>query len=325
MKTIKNYTFSSLEESILTTLACSNALKIYPTSFELFSLLLKPKLSRNCAVRSVSYSDVMGTLEQLEALDLIHVDRGFYFFSFLRPRTRSFSTYRIQTDKLLDQKWNTLARYLSWFRFLPFLEGVFVSGSLTIGTVQEDSDFDFLLVSTPDHLYTLRLFSVCVFNLLGIRRKPHHKGKTARNKVCLNHYLSLGELTMKNRLFEGMLLDTHLVPVYVRNTNLISEFFKANEWIREYFFRTAFQERVQYSERPHIPYRFSLVREGFEWFLDGRMGKIFEHAVYTWQKRRIPEGQNCFATPHELNLHPHLEERYHRLDRILHEYFRRLW
>jgi|GEM_PF-6259502 len=325
MTAVAKYTFSSLEEALLTTLSCFNALKIYPTSFELFSFLLKPRLSTTCAERDISYADILDVLEQLKGLDIIREEQGFYFFSFLQNTHKGFGTYRIVTDGVLDQKWRTVKKYLSFFKFLPFVEGVFVSGSLAAGTVREGSDFDFLVISHPNRLYTLRLFSVIFFDILGIRRKPVHVGIKIKNKMCLNHYLSLGSLIMKDRLVEGMFLYTRLVPIYLHHDTLINDFFQANEWIRDYFFRSSFEERVRHSERPRVAYLWSPVRAFFEFVLRGRTGDALEAYMYTWQKKRIPEEQNLFATPHELNLHPNLEKRHERLKVVLKTYFDRLW
>ncbi|MBI5153167.1 MAG: nucleotidyltransferase domain-containing protein [Parcubacteria group bacterium] len=319
------HTFSSLEEALLTTLSCFNALKIYPTSFELFSFLLKPRLSTTCAERDISYADILDVLEQLKGLDIIREEHGFYFFSFLGNTYKVFGAYRLETDGILDQKWRIVKKKLSLFRFLPFVEGVFVSGSLAAGTVREGSDFDFLIISQPNRLYTLRLFSVIFFDLFGMRRKPRHRDTEIKNKICLNHYLSSSSLVMKDQLIEGMFLYTRLLPVYMRNEILINHFFQANEWIRGYFFRSSFSEHVRYSERPRIAYSFNGVSVFLEFIFRSHVGDVLEKYIYEWQKKRIPEEQNLFATPHELNLHPNLEERHARLKTVLETYFNRLW
>ena len=325
MTVIAKHTFSSLEEALLTTLTCFNALKIYPTSFELFSSLLKPRLVTTCAERDISYADILDVLDQLKGLDIVREEHGFYFFSFLQNTHKAFGAYRIATDGILDQKWRIVKKYLPLFRFLPFVRGVFVSGSLATGTVRESSDFDFLVISQPNRLYTLRLFSVIFFDMLGIRRKPKHTDVEIKDKICLNHYLSSSSLVMKDQLVEGMFLYTRLVPTYMRNEMLINHFFQANEWIRDYFFRSSFEERVRYSERPRIVYSWNPVRAFLEFIFRGRMGDIVEKYMYEWQKKRIPEEQNLFATPHELNLHPNLEKRHERLKTVLKTYFSRLW
>ena len=325
MTAIAKYTFSSLEEALLTTLSCFNALKIYPTSFELFSFLLKPRLSTTCAERDISYADILDVLEQLKGLYIIREEHGFYFFSFLQNTNKAFGAYRIATDSVLDQKWRIVKKYLPLFRFLPFVEGVFVSGSLAAGTVREGSDFDFLVISQPNRLYTLRLFSVIFFDLLGIRRKPAHEDREIRNKVCLNHYLSIDSLVMKYQLIEGMFLYTRLVPVYLRNETLINHFFRANEWIRDYFFRSSFEERVRFSERPRVTCSWNFMRVFLEFVFRGHIGDALEVYMHKWQKKRIPEEQNLFATPHELNLHPNLEKRHERLRAVLKTYFSKLW
>jgi len=335
--------FSSLEEALLTTLSCFNALKIYPTSFELFSFLLKPRLTIACAERDIAYADILDILEQFKSLDIIREEHGFYFFTFLKDTHKVFGAYRIATDSILDQKWRIVKKCIPLFRFLPFVEGVFVSGSLAVGTVRKNSDFDFLIVSRLNRLYTLRLFSVLLFGVFGMRKTKifpmslfelfenrkifgHEYGvNMTKDNVCLNHYISTNSLAMKDRLVEGMFLYTRLVPIYVRGEMLINHFFQANEWIRDYFFRSSFGERVRYSERPRVVYSWNPIRACLEFIFRGRMGDALEGYMYTWQKKRIPEEQNLFATPHELNLHPNLEKRHERLRAVLNTYFSRLW
>lgn len=83
-----------------------------------------------------------------------------------------------------DQKRIKALRRSRLFNFVPFVEKVYLAGSLAIGNVHENSDFDVIVVTRPGRLYTARFFCLLFFGLMGWRRTL----KNPKNGFCFNHF-----------------------------------------------------------------------------------------------------------------------------------------
>ena len=94
----------------------------------------------------------------------------------------------MNTDKLLlldKKRFKALRR--SWlFNLVPFIDRVYIAGSLALGHVHENSDFDVIVVTRPGRLYTARFFCLLFFGLLGWRRML----KNPKDGFCFNHFTS---------------------------------------------------------------------------------------------------------------------------------------
>ena len=87
---------------------------------------------------------------------------------------------------MLAQKKSKLNSYIKIFRFLPFVETVFLAGSLALGRAKSDSDFDVIVGTKPGRIFTARFFCLLVFGLMGLRRR----GGKKKDKVCFNHFVT---------------------------------------------------------------------------------------------------------------------------------------
>ena len=80
-------------------------------------------------------------------------------------------TLGIRAQQVLhDKKWQKFLPRAGVFRYLPFVEFAFAAGSLAMGNVREDSDFDVIVKTDSGRLYASRFFCLLLFSLLGWRR-----------------------------------------------------------------------------------------------------------------------------------------------------------
>lgn len=106
----------------------------------------------------------------------------------------------------------------------PFVEAVGVSGSLSKGYYDDNSDIDFFVITKPNNLWLCRTFlmlykKIFLFN--------------SRKYFCINYFMSTANLEVgeKNR-FTATEIKT-LIPF--QGKVAFTEFYKKNEWISEVF------------------------------------------------------------------------------------------
>ena len=67
---------------------------------------------------------------------------------------------RRRQDVVWDKKWRKFLREARVFKHLPFIDFVFASGSMVLGNVRRDSDFDVLIGCRQNRIFTVRFFTI---------------------------------------------------------------------------------------------------------------------------------------------------------------------
>ena len=184
---------------------------------------------------------------------------------------------------LCDKKWRVFVRRTGMFRHVPFVEFAFGSGSLAVGNVDAESDFDVLIGARTGRIFTTRFFAALLFGLRGWRRGKMDHQESAADKVCLNHFVT--EASYKLRLPQNAywrLLYRSLVPVYGQPQK-VQQFFDANSsWLGV--------NKVVTSDARYKWQDASLFKRSLEFILDAAVGNWFEERVKAYQVRRIEAG-----------------------------------
>lgn len=137
-----------------------------------------------------------------------------------------------QQQVLHDEKWEKFLRRTWPFRFIPFVELALAAGSMAMGNVKAQSDFDVIVGARQGRIFTARFFAVLFLGLLGWRRKKLNHKEEAADKICLNHFVTekAYRLSGPHDAYWKKLYQS-LVPLFgARET--ISRFFSANnDWM----------------------------------------------------------------------------------------------
>lgn len=106
----------------------------------------------------------------------------------LRGRERIVET-RKRRAEVAARLWPKAARYGHLIAALPFVRMVAVTGSLAVNNTDEGKDVDFMIVTTPGHLWTCRLLSLLIARLA--RLDGVH--------LCPNYLVTTDALELKER------------------------------------------------------------------------------------------------------------------------------
>lgn len=182
-----------------------------------------------------------------------------------------------------DKKWRRFLQKTWVFRHIPFIEFVFGSGSLAVGNVDEQSDFDVLIGVRQGRIFTARFVAAIFFGLFGWRRSKMDHSVAASDKVCLNHFVTPQSYACsfeKNEYWQKMYQG--LAPVY-GSEKAIQNFFDSNRgWLKG--------ESRWAGDLRHLHKTPSTFKKILEKMLSGRLGNWAEQQLKAYQVRRIERG-----------------------------------
>jgi uncharacterized protein YifE (UPF0438 family)/predicted nucleotidyltransferase len=185
---------------------------------------------------------------------------------------------------------HSIRRFLPSLRFVPFVRGVGVGGSQTMGESKPDSDIDLFIILDPEFMWLGRILVTLYFQLSGTRRH----GIRIANRFCLNHYLGGPKEVDEERdpynAMEYLRLRPEVYP------QVVAEFVNRNlSWIRNFFPQALVEQVVTQNQSTGQRMLESLFRNSFGNWINKQLG--------VWQMHRIRRGEPAVATQTELSFH----------------------
>ena len=297
-----------MEKAILATLAYYDVLDLPLTLVEVYGFLINPK--RVNETGDVNLEQIRTSLDRLITDGTIATHDGFYFLT----GREKLCAGRLAQQKIAEQKWKKARRYISWAQAVPFIEGIFASGSLALGFMESSSDLDVLVVTKPGRIWLARLWLSFWLELIGKRRRG--RDRVAPDKVCLNHYISSDALILRWHSLYNAQTYVHLVPLLIRNGELLDRFQEENDWVLDYLNNWFIPSLAEGQRRAVKPNHWLLGCAGFcESILEATGLAIFlEKLARNLQKNRIERGiatkgvGRITINDQELEFHPHSPE-----------------
>jgi len=207
---------------------------------------------------------------------------------------------------LYESKWDKLLSRARLFTIIPFVELVFVAGSMAMGNVKKDSDFDFIIGVKSGRIFTARFFCHLFFGVLGWRRSRSMEGRGVKDKFCFSHFVAPEKYHFSPPYDKySQKLFASLVPIY-GDISLIQKFFDINaDWMNE--------SRIYKSDTRHVYREGAFLGKLIEKVLSGKLGDFLEKRLRKLQLKRI-ETSSKFDKLHnpriilndsELEFHPY--------------------
>ena len=113
----------------------------------------------------------------------------------------------------------------------PFVRAVILTGSMTIGSTNESSDIDLLIVTKERRLYLARFFVTLLTTLTGLRRTP--KTKNPAGKFCLNYYLAADNLDIRPHTARCARFHRQIIRVWDKD-GICERIYRQNQWLRSF-------------------------------------------------------------------------------------------
>ena len=150
------------------------------------------------------------------------------FNSNFKLQISNFKT-RKQRELVSKQKWVIAKRVGKSLQKIPFLQAIFVTGSLAMNNADETADIDLMVITSPNTLWLTRLWVYLTIHSL--RRKP--QTTHAPNLVCDNLYLDTNNLIVH----EHSIYTAHEILqakcIFDRG-GVHRQFLLSNSWVKKF-------------------------------------------------------------------------------------------
>ncbi len=180
-------------------------------------------------------------------------------YSFLPGREKIVSL-RIGRLNYSRQKWQKINRLVPFFKSIPFLQAIFITGSLSMNNSPEFDDIDIMVISLPGTVWIVRPLIILFLTLMGIRRDPGiplHSSPAVSDKICDNIYLDTANLVInyypgdysKNLYLSHEILQAKCV---FDKGGVHRRFIQSNSWVKKYL-PVAYGETLKSLQSIHYP------------------------------------------------------------------------
>jgi hypothetical protein len=220
---------SSIERQILLTVAYSQQFSFPLTIREVWWRLLAPTDS----FLQVTPQAFASSLFSLMLSKKLHLSQQYLYLS-KQENSVSSRLNRLQTSQ---KKRLELQPLLAICRWIPWVCGVAITGSLAMNNADERADADVMIITENNRLWLVRPLLVLFSFLYGKRRSWNKKEE---NCWCLNLWLERRSLSVP--FAQRSVYTAHEViqaDWQFSKGGVVREFQLANRWIRNYFYHTS--------------------------------------------------------------------------------------
>ncbi len=212
---------NNLQKSILATIIYADMFD-QPLNFKWLSkrlhskyLIKPPKIKREV--------DLMLNKKIIDFID------GYYC---LPKRLNIVKKYK-QRKKYSQKKFNFLYNKIKLFTWIPWIEGIFITGSLATNNCKKNDDIDLMIICQKDTIWIVRLIIILISEFFSIRRRPN--SNETNNLLCFNLFLDTTSLKMHRNIHNIYIASEIMqtIPIYIKN-NIDYKFYYQNKWIEKY-------------------------------------------------------------------------------------------
>ncbi len=309
----KNCHLSSIDRAIISTLTYSQVKRWPMTLWEIFRYLTNPqRIGEQILLKKIGLYEIQKRVKRLIKIGIIKEEEGFYSLKQRKLKSAPFLR-RNSKDKLTDSKIKKAIKITKYLQFLPFIRGIFLSGSLIFGWANEESDIDILIVAQSNHLWTARFLISALLTVARLKRSKQH----IKDRLCLNHFITNGVSEIPLYSFYNAETYARIIPLYGEKT-IFNNFLKANLWINNYIMWGSgkYHEDLRQISNSQCKKLFKSLLEILLNIIGA--GQILEKLLCQWQIKRIKKdpltykkGGRVVVDTRQIEFHPDSPEREH--------------
>ena len=212
----------------------------------------------------ITYSDCCSKDEIEEELNELKENNIIYKINnyYLKTNNPEFIEKRLKGNEMAKKVMPKAMKMANKIAQFPFVRGVSFSGAFSKGYFDENGDVDFFIITAKNRLWIARTSLILYKKIFLLNSKKY---------FCVNYFISEKDLSVaeKNK-FTAMEVAT-LIPTHGKK--IFEEFFLKNEWVNDYFPNVELVGKVNDTKKIEP----SLFKKSSEWFLNSRVGNLFEH------------------------------------------------
>jgi len=256
----------SIKENILKVLLYYHIFKHPLTLEEIYTFYPDADISKQ------NLKDALQSLVSDNGSNIIGEQGGFYFIS----SYSDFVSDRLSKEIISLRIWKIARLITIVVKMLPFVRGVFITGSLAKNSSDEDSDIDFLIVSKENRLWICRTLLMLFRRIFLFNNSKY---------FCLNYCLAENNLSIDDRNIFTATELAHIKVMY--NSNTLKRLMQSNNWIERYFPNYLTTDSLYHFSSFQTSNTTSILQPFFELFFRGKIGDRIDLLFQQWIHRRM--------------------------------------
>ena len=212
--------------------------------YDIFSYpLTAEEIYQNLGTNHTSVEEIKRELNNLAAKNLIYCKEMFFQlkddYGYVQRRKRG--------NELAEKRLKTAMRVSGFISRFPFIRGILLSGSISKGFMEEDSDIDYFVITHPERVWFSRLMLMLFKKLFLFNSKKI---------FCINYFVDSENLEIAEKnIFTATEIVT-LLPTFGRS--IYEEFYESNLWTKQFYPNFPMRETKKIPDRKNGVIKFSL-------------------------------------------------------------------
>jgi hypothetical protein len=254
----------NLARSVLKTLLYFDIFQ-YPLTVE--------EIHEYCCEYSASKDEVLRQLEVFEEIG--YVSRKDFFYHVKNDKMEALVERRIKGNKEAQRFLKIAKRVSKFISYFPFVRGICLSGSLSKGYADSDSDIDFFIITEPGRLWISRTMLILFKKIFLFNSHKY---------FCVNYFIDTNSLEIPDK---NLFAATELLSIIpATNADLYEKLIQANSWIKEFYPNGT----LKTNKYPVLPANRGFIKRMGEAIFSGKFGdkvddKCFKATLSTWKRK----------------------------------------
>lgn len=239
--------------------------------FDIFKHPLRKEEIFYCSCEpSVTLSMVEVELSFLLSQNILVLCKGFYLLeNNQRPVMR-----RLNGEAAAQKALKTAYRFSKLISMFPFVQGVCISGSLSKGYMDRETDIDYFIITTTGRLWLSRSLLILFKKIFLLN---------SRKYFCVNYFVDEESLRIPDKNFFTATELAFIVPTY--NYELYAKLIDRNNWMKKYYPIFPMREK-----KGVLPVKKPMLKRFLELLFKGALGEkldslFFRMTLNHWKKK----------------------------------------
>jgi len=187
----------------------------------------------------------------------------------------------------LNEKMLRRAHWMvSFMKYIPYVRGIAISGSLSKLGARDDSDIDYFIITAENRVWFVKAIAILIKKTLFLNSHKY---------LCVNYLLAENNLGLdKQNRFQATEAIT-LMPLFGKD--VLRRFYNENQWVFDFFPNVSVEEKVGKKEAEKSRKRFveRLFNGGIGNWLESKAQEAFKrHGEKRYQAQKEKEAQEGY-------------------------------
>ena len=189
--------------------------------YDIFSYpLTAAEIYYNLGNNHTSLDEIKSELNELTSNNLVYCKGDFFQLN----DDEKYIQRRRKGNELAEKRIKTARRVSGFISRFPFIRGILLSGSISKGFMEEDSDIDYFVITHPNRVWFSRLMLMLFKKIFLFNSKKI---------FCINYFVDSEKLEIEEKnIFTATEIVT-LLPTFGKE--IYDEFCEKNYWVKQYY------------------------------------------------------------------------------------------